>query len=47
MPWIKRMCKYRIEITDPEKISIGQIVSLFVQDDQLLIAIEAVFDRLR
>jgi hypothetical protein len=42
MPWRKRMCKYRIEIIDPEKISIGQIVSLCGQCDELMIVIEAV-----
>jgi len=36
------MCKYRIEIIDPEKISIDRIVSFSEQDDELLIALEAV-----
>jgi hypothetical protein len=36
------MCKYRIETIDTEKISIGRIVSFFEQDDEPLIAIEAV-----
>lgn len=38
----KKMCKYRIEIVDPEKISIGRIVSFFEQGDGPLIALEAV-----
>jgi len=32
----------RIEITDPEKISIGRIVRFFELDDEPLIALEAV-----
>jgi len=36
------MCKYRIEIIDPEKINVGRIVSFFEKDDGPLIALEAV-----
>lgn len=36
------MCKYKIEIIDPEKISISRIVSFFEQNNEPLIALETI-----